>query len=78
MTSTPPIIKAPRFTVLLPELDEADMRALTAAVNEYTQALNQHVAELAALTVEALIASGRPIDPARLPDLLRNIKAVKL
>jgi hypothetical protein len=75
MNTSLPTIKGPRFTVALPELDEADMAALNEAVNEYTVELTRHVAELAALTVEALIADGRSINLGKLPDLLRGIKA---
>jgi hypothetical protein len=77
MIATPPTITAPRFTVTLPELDEEDMTALHEAVNQYTQSLTQHVAELAALSVEALIADGRPVDLVKIPNLLRAIKAEK-
>jgi hypothetical protein len=77
MSLSPPIIKAPRFTVVLTDLDEIDRIALQEAVNQYTQTLTQHVAELAALTVEALIADGRPVVLEKIPNLLRAIKAEK-
>ncbi len=74
---TPPFLKAPRFTVVLPELDAVDAAALSDAVNKFQFEMTNHVSELAALTIEAMIADGRPFKVEDLPDLLRSIKLEK-